>query len=196
MRTKPRRQTETEEQEVAVAEEDTERQAAETNSCRRTSRPPGARRIPGPCCSVSQAEFDNYRRRNQNAREDAYNDGVRDTLEKFLPVLDNLERAAAAQGGEEALREGVQLVLKQFDHDTCHRGRGGDRCRRRSLRPEPAPRRDAGGRRGRGKRHGRRGAAKGLQHGRPGAEALHGKSCRITKAKSISVIWKWNLKYK
>ncbi len=62
----------------------------------------------------SRAEFDNYRRRNQNARGDAYNDGVCDTVGKFLPVLDNLERAAAAEGGEEALREGVQLVLRQF----------------------------------------------------------------------------------
>lgn len=62
-----------------------------------------------------QADFDNYRRRNQNAREDAYNDGVRDSLVKFLPVLDNLERAAAAQGEEGALKEGVQLVLKQLN---------------------------------------------------------------------------------
>jgi molecular chaperone GrpE len=62
----------------------------------------------------SRAEFDNYRRRNNNVREDAYNDGLCDTVEKFLPVLDNLERAAAAEGGEKALREGVQLVLKQF----------------------------------------------------------------------------------
>lgn len=62
-----------------------------------------------------QADFDNYRRRNQNAREDAYGDGVRDTLIKFLPVLDNLDRAACSPAGEDALREGVQLVLKQLN---------------------------------------------------------------------------------
>lgn len=62
-----------------------------------------------------QADFDNYRRRNQNAREDAFNDGVRETLAKFLPVLDNLERAATAQGDEGAVREGVLLVLKQLN---------------------------------------------------------------------------------
>ena len=61
-----------------------------------------------------QADFDNYRRRNQNAREDAYNDGARETLLKFLPVLDNLERAAAAPGEEGALREGVLLVVRQL----------------------------------------------------------------------------------
>ncbi len=60
-----------------------------------------------------QADFDNYRRRNQNVRQDAYDEGVRDTLTKLLPVLDNLERASAAQGSEDAIREGVQMVLKQ-----------------------------------------------------------------------------------
>jgi molecular chaperone GrpE len=69
-----------------------------------------------------QADFDNYRRRNQNAREDAYNDGVRDTLVKFLPVLDNLDRAASAPCGEEALREGVQLVVRQLNTVLCSAG--------------------------------------------------------------------------
>jgi molecular chaperone GrpE len=63
----------------------------------------------------SRAEFDNYRKRNVAAREDARSEGVRDTICKFLPVLDNLERAAVSEGGEQALREGVQLVLKQFN---------------------------------------------------------------------------------
>lgn len=62
-----------------------------------------------------KADFENYKRLNRTAREDAWNDGVRDTLQKFLPVLDNLERAALAEGGAEALREGVQLVLKQLN---------------------------------------------------------------------------------
>jgi molecular chaperone GrpE len=62
-----------------------------------------------------KADFENYKRRNQNTREDAYNDGVWDTLGKFLPVLDNLDRAACSGGGEESLREGVQLVIKQFN---------------------------------------------------------------------------------
>jgi molecular chaperone GrpE len=61
-----------------------------------------------------KADFENYKRRNQSVREDAYADGVRDTLEKFLPVLDNLERAVCAEGPENALRDGVQLVLRQL----------------------------------------------------------------------------------
>lgn len=61
-----------------------------------------------------KADFENYKRRNQSVREDAYADGMRDTLEKFLPVLDNLERAVCAEGPENALRDGVQLVLRQL----------------------------------------------------------------------------------
>lgn len=61
-----------------------------------------------------QADFDNFRRRNQNVRQDAYDEGVRDTLVKLLPVLDNLERASTAQGSEDSIREGVQMVLKQM----------------------------------------------------------------------------------
>jgi molecular chaperone GrpE len=62
----------------------------------------------------ARAEFDNYRMRNKNAREDARCEAVQDTICKILPVLDNLERAAESQGGEEALRGGLQLVLKQL----------------------------------------------------------------------------------
>lgn len=62
-----------------------------------------------------QAEFANYRRRNEGVRREAYDDGRRDTIEKMLPVLDNLERALAAAAGEEnALASGVDMVLRQM----------------------------------------------------------------------------------
>ena len=37
-----------------------------------------------------QADFDNYRRRNNAARQEAYEDGKIDMIEKILPVLDNM----------------------------------------------------------------------------------------------------------
>ena len=44
-----------------------------------------------------------------------YNDGLRDTVEKILPVIDNLERAVSAQPDKEnALYKGVEMTLKQF----------------------------------------------------------------------------------
>ncbi len=61
-----------------------------------------------------QAEFANYRRRTEGVRQEAYDDGRRDAIEKLLPVVDNLERALSAAGEEEsALRDGVDMVLRQ-----------------------------------------------------------------------------------
>ncbi len=63
-----------------------------------------------------QADFENFRRRNESVRADAYADGRKDTAAMMLPVLDNLERAveAAAASPDEALRNGVEMVLKQM----------------------------------------------------------------------------------
>lgn len=63
-----------------------------------------------------QADFDNFRRRNESVRADAYSEGQRTVAAGMLPVLDNLERAldAAANSTDEALKNGVDLVLKQM----------------------------------------------------------------------------------
>lgn len=61
-----------------------------------------------------QADFDNFRRRNESVRADAYAEGQRDVAKAMLPVLDNLERALDAAGADDALRSGVELVLKQM----------------------------------------------------------------------------------
>ena len=63
-----------------------------------------------------QADFENYRRRNENIRSDAYTDGQKDTAALMLPVLDNLERAveASADSTDDALKSGVEMVLKQM----------------------------------------------------------------------------------
>ena len=63
-----------------------------------------------------QADFENYRKRNESVRADAYADGRRDVAAVMLPVLDNLERAvgAASDCQDEALKNGVELVLKQM----------------------------------------------------------------------------------
>ena len=60
-----------------------------------------------------QAEFANYRRRTESVRQEAYDDGRRDAIEKLLPVVDNLERALDAAREESALRSGVEMVLRQ-----------------------------------------------------------------------------------
>ena len=64
-----------------------------------------------------QADFENFRRRNESVRADSFAEGKRDVAAAMLPVLDNLERAADAAAGstDEALKNGVELVLKQMN---------------------------------------------------------------------------------
>lgn len=71
-----------------------------------------------------QADFENYRRRNQNVRKEAYDDGARAFAAALLPVLDNLERAvvAAAESPDASLKEGVEMVCRQFCETFDKRG--------------------------------------------------------------------------
>ena len=62
------------------------------------------------------AEFDNFKKRTAKEREDLYAMSVCDTVEKLLPVKDNLERAVmAADEAEGTLAEGVKMIVKQLD---------------------------------------------------------------------------------
>jgi molecular chaperone GrpE len=71
-----------------------------------------------------QADFDNFRRRNQNVRSEAYEDGARAFITTLLPVLDNLERAigAADSSGEKSLLDGVEMVRRQLADALDKRG--------------------------------------------------------------------------
>ena len=65
------------------------------------------------------AEFDNFRKRTAKEKASMYDDGVKDTVEKLLCVVDNLERAVAAQQNvEDAQKDpfvkGIEMTLKQF----------------------------------------------------------------------------------
>ena len=63
-----------------------------------------------------QADFDNFRRRNQNVRKEAFDEGARAFATTLLPVIDNLERAIAAaqNSSDESLRNGVEMVYRQL----------------------------------------------------------------------------------
>ena len=64
-----------------------------------------------------QAEFDNYRKRNATLRADSYNEGAFDTVVKFLPVIDDFDRAIEAEersGTQAGVLDGLKLIRKQF----------------------------------------------------------------------------------
>ncbi len=60
------------------------------------------------------AEFDNYKKRTNKDRETMYSSLVGDIVSKFLPVIDNLEKAVSSETSDESYKQGVELVLKQF----------------------------------------------------------------------------------
>lgn len=61
------------------------------------------------------AEFENFRKRTNQEKQGMYNNGVRDTVEKFLPVVDNFERAVAAtEDKESSTYKGIEMILKQM----------------------------------------------------------------------------------
>ena len=57
------------------------------------------------------AEYDNFRKRTQRERESLYADAKADTIGKFLPVYDNLQRAMAQETADEAYKKGVEMTM-------------------------------------------------------------------------------------
>ena len=60
------------------------------------------------------AEFENYKKRNTKEREQLYNSLLADIISSFLPVLDNLEKAAGAKTEDENMKQCIELVVKQI----------------------------------------------------------------------------------
>ncbi len=60
------------------------------------------------------AEFDNYKKRSAKERENIYTDVRVDTVTKFLPVFDNLERAMKTETADEAFKRGVEMTFNQL----------------------------------------------------------------------------------
>ena len=60
------------------------------------------------------AEYDNFRKRSQKEKDNLYTDIKAETVGKFLPVYDNLERALAQQTVDEAFKKGVEMTMTQL----------------------------------------------------------------------------------
>ena len=61
------------------------------------------------------AEYDNYRKRTTKEKEGLYQDAKADTIREFLAVYDNLERAAASEGGEDSPhKKGLEMIFAQY----------------------------------------------------------------------------------
>ena len=55
------------------------------------------------------AEYDNFRRRSREEKEATYNNALADAVTEILPIIDNLERAAAFTDGEK-VKDGLVMI--------------------------------------------------------------------------------------
>jgi molecular chaperone GrpE len=62
----------------------------------------------------ARADLENYRKRVERDREQMIARAGESILTALLPVLDDLDRALAVGGGEEGLKEGVQLIARSL----------------------------------------------------------------------------------
>ncbi len=64
------------------------------------------------------AEFDNYKKRTLKEKSAICMDTTCDIISAFLPVLDNLAKAADSSDDEhsiKAVKDGIRLILRQFN---------------------------------------------------------------------------------
>jgi molecular chaperone GrpE len=71
------------------------------------------------------AEFDNFRKRTERERQQLAEAAAADLIAELLPLVDDMERALRAEGSDEGIRKGVELIHKQLV----------DTLRKRGVRP-------------------------------------------------------------
>ncbi len=61
------------------------------------------------------AEYDNYRKRTAKEKETIYQDAKMDTIQAFLAVYDNLERAVKSGGDDDSPhKKGLEMIFQQY----------------------------------------------------------------------------------
>lgn len=61
-----------------------------------------------------QADFDNFRKRSRQEREELVTFATEGLLTKLLPVLDNFDRAVGAEGDNSDMLAGVHMIQRQL----------------------------------------------------------------------------------
>jgi molecular chaperone GrpE len=60
------------------------------------------------------ADFQNYKRRADAERSETYRIAAGDIIKRYLPILDDLERALAARPADLAWAEGIDLIYRKW----------------------------------------------------------------------------------
>lgn len=104
------------EQEAEVQEASAQEEAAQEQATEESE----AEKITAELNSVkdqllrTMAEYDNYRKRSTREKGELRAGIITDVTSKFLPVMDNLERALAAECSDEGYKSGIQMIYESF----------------------------------------------------------------------------------
>jgi len=60
------------------------------------------------------AEYDNFRKRTQKEREGLYPEAEAGVLTRFLPFMDNFERAMQAECADPDFKKGMEMIYQSF----------------------------------------------------------------------------------
>ena len=60
------------------------------------------------------AEYDNFRRRSREEKDQTYENAAQDTIAELLPIIDNLERASLYDD-ETKVKEGLVMIAKSVE---------------------------------------------------------------------------------
>ena len=61
------------------------------------------------------AEFDNFKKRTERERAGVAEYAKAGIIKQILPILDNIDRASAADKASEDYLKGIELIIKQFE---------------------------------------------------------------------------------
>jgi molecular chaperone GrpE len=62
----------------------------------------------------SVADFQNYRRRVEAENKDTYQNAIGSVIKRYLPILDDLERALASRPADLAWVDGIELIYRKL----------------------------------------------------------------------------------
>src|SRR5262249_18328689 len=83
-----------------------------------------------------RADFENFKKRAERERANAWAEASADLVKALVPTLDNLERALSAAGDESSVREGVALIRRELMTALEARGLGVDDPTGKPFDPE------------------------------------------------------------
>lgn len=62
------------------------------------------------------AEYDNFRKRSQKEKASIYPEAVADTVAKFIPIVDNFERALEQSCSDTEYEKGIKLIYDMLSN--------------------------------------------------------------------------------